>query len=160
MTDTASTTGSASSYQPQGLRSRGRVAVATTLSCASAGNGPASHAINPAAQGPALLTLQRLQQARTCALHLFQSFISGKSNARPHEQVAQCQMRHYQFLTVSHDMIRREMAGGFLADFNLQGRMPDSETLPQLVRSPQEECVPGMTGGKHKMRGQRIFCRA
>src|SRR6266478_4199464 len=38
--NTAFTTGSALRYMPQGLRSRGRVAVATTLSCASAGRGP------------------------------------------------------------------------------------------------------------------------
>jgi hypothetical protein len=36
---TAFTTGSALMYMPQGLRSRGSVAVATTLSCAKAGKG-------------------------------------------------------------------------------------------------------------------------
>jgi hypothetical protein len=29
-------------------------------------------------------------------------------------------------------MIGREVAGGFLADFDLQGRVPDAEALPQL----------------------------
>src|SRR5262249_27583870 len=41
--NTAFTTGSALRYMPHGLRSRGRVAVATTLSCASAGKGTTSH---------------------------------------------------------------------------------------------------------------------
>src|SRR5262249_10640628 len=45
---TAFTTGSALRYMPQGLRSRGSVAVATTFSCASADRGAASHAINAA----------------------------------------------------------------------------------------------------------------
>src|SRR5262249_36664188 len=45
---TAFTTGSALRYMPQGLRSRGSVAVATTLSCASADRDAASHAINAA----------------------------------------------------------------------------------------------------------------
>jgi hypothetical protein len=44
--NTAFTTGSALRNMPHGLRSRGRVAVATMLSCASAaGKGSASHAI-------------------------------------------------------------------------------------------------------------------
>ena len=42
---TACTTGSALMYMPQGLRSRGKVAVATTLSCASAAAGTSIHAI-------------------------------------------------------------------------------------------------------------------
>ena len=34
----------------------------------------------------------------------------------------------------SHHMIGREVAGGFLADLDLQGRVPDAEALPQLGR--------------------------
>src|SRR5262249_4643183 len=41
-------TGSALRYMPHGLRSRGSVAVAPILSCASAGTGTTSHAINAA----------------------------------------------------------------------------------------------------------------
>src|SRR5262245_19511029 len=47
--NTAFTTGSALRYMPQGLRSRGSVAVAITLSCASADTGAASHAVTAAA---------------------------------------------------------------------------------------------------------------
>src|SRR5262249_42651982 len=43
--NTAFTIGSALRYMPHGLRSRGSVAVATTLSCASAGKGTISNAI-------------------------------------------------------------------------------------------------------------------
>src|SRR6516225_7265233 len=54
--NTAFTTGSALRYMPHGLRSRGSVAVATTLSCASAGAGAASHASIAAARNEAALT--------------------------------------------------------------------------------------------------------
>src|SRR5262245_14783030 len=117
---------------PFTLRSRGSIAVPTTLSCASAAKGPASHAISPAAQNPVLLSPHIPQQARTWALCFFQSAISDQTNPRPHERIAQCHMRHYQFLTASHDMIGGEVAGGVLADFDLQGRVPDAEALPQL----------------------------
>src|SRR5262249_28491459 len=53
--NTAFTTGSALRYMPHGLRSRGSVAVATTLSCASAGPGAASHASIAAARNEAAL---------------------------------------------------------------------------------------------------------
>src|SRR6516225_1602160 len=54
--NTAFTTGSALRYMPHGLRSRGSVAVARTLSCASAGAGAASHASIAAARNEAALT--------------------------------------------------------------------------------------------------------
>src|SRR5262245_40012924 len=54
--NTAFTTGSALRYMPHGLRSRGSVAVATTLSCASAGTGAASHATIAAPRSVAALT--------------------------------------------------------------------------------------------------------
>src|SRR4029077_7275886 len=54
--NTAFTTGSALIYMPHGLRSRGSAAVATTLSCASAGTGAASHASIAAPRNKAALT--------------------------------------------------------------------------------------------------------
>ena len=45
-------------------------------------------------------------------------------------------------------MIGREVAGGFLADFDLQGRVPDAEALPQLARRHSQEFVAGMAAGK------------
>jgi hypothetical protein len=59
--NTAFTTASALRYMPHGLRSRGRVAVATTLSCASAGKGSASHAISAAPRSVATLDVHRLR---------------------------------------------------------------------------------------------------
>src|SRR5262250_2396955 len=63
--NTAFTTGSALRYMPQGLRSRGSVAVARTLSCATAGKGTASHAINAAPRGIAALRPPNRCEART-----------------------------------------------------------------------------------------------
>src|SRR6516225_4240127 len=54
--NTAFTTGSALRYMPHGLRSRGSAAVATTLSCASAGTGAASHASIATLRNEAALT--------------------------------------------------------------------------------------------------------
>src|SRR2546429_9675330 len=54
--NTAFTTGSALRYMPHGLRSRGSAAVDTTLSCASAGTGAASHASIAAPCNEAALT--------------------------------------------------------------------------------------------------------
>src|SRR6516165_11716375 len=48
----------------------------------------------------------------------------------------------------SHHVIGREVAGGFLADFDLQGRVPDAEALPQLARRHSQEFVAGMAAGK------------
>src|SRR6516165_1467046 len=48
----------------------------------------------------------------------------------------------------SHHMIGREVAGGFLADFDLQRRVPDAEALPQLARRHSQEFVAGMAAGK------------
>src|SRR4029434_10783364 len=60
---TAFTTGSALRNMPQGLRSRGSSAFATTLSCARAERGAPSHAIN-AAHGTAPLSVATLHRAR------------------------------------------------------------------------------------------------
>ena len=60
----------------------------------------------------------------------------------------------------SHHVIGREVAGGFLADFDLQGRVPDAEALPQLGRRRQQELVSGMAAGEDEMRGQGVFRRA
>src|SRR6516225_9600299 len=60
----------------------------------------------------------------------------------------------------SHDVIGREVAGGFLADFDLQGRVADAEALPQLRRRRQQEFVAGMAAGEDEMRGQGVVRRA
>src|SRR5262249_49660121 len=91
----------------------------------------------------------------SCNVVLFRRLSAGREKAS-----AALRTCCFERFRASHDMIGREMAGGFLADFDLQGRMPDAKTLPQLARRPQEEFVPGMTSGKHEMRGQRIFSRA
>ena len=63
-------------------------------------------------------------------------------------------------LRLSHDVIGREVAGGLLADFDLQGRVPDPEALPQLARRHSQEFVAGMAAGEDEMRGERAFRRA
>src|SRR5262245_578230 len=73
---TAFTTGSALRYMPHGLRSRGSVALATTLSCASAGNGTISNAIVEAPRSIAALDHHRPRKARTGLLCICQSSIS------------------------------------------------------------------------------------
>src|SRR6476659_9766140 len=60
----------------------------------------------------------------------------------------------------SYDVIGREVAGGLLADLDLQGRVPDAESLPKLGRRGQQEFVSGMAGGKDEMCGQGVFRRA
>src|SRR5262245_56780514 len=76
MINTAFTTGSALRYMPQGLRSRGSVAVATTLSCANADRGATSQAISATPPRVTRLDLQRLRGFRIGEPRLFQCFIS------------------------------------------------------------------------------------
>src|SRR5262249_60656662 len=73
----ASTATLALGCMPQGLRSRGSVAVATTLSCASDADGSPSHAISAAAPGTAAFNLHGLRERRACRQCLFQSSISA-----------------------------------------------------------------------------------
>src|SRR5215471_8710213 len=70
--NTAFTTRSALRYIPHGLRSRGSVAVATTLSCANAGTGTTSHAINAAPRCIGA-TSHEANRASTRPLCLFRS---------------------------------------------------------------------------------------
>src|SRR5262249_37530424 len=76
--NTAFTTGSALRYMPHGLRSRGSVAVAATLSCASAGTGTTGHAINAAPRSTAALTSHGPRRTRTRPLCLSQSSLSTR----------------------------------------------------------------------------------
>src|SRR5262245_20658732 len=74
--NTAFTTGSALTYMPHGLRSRGRVAVATTLSCASAGKGTTSNVIIATSRSIATLDRHTLRKTRSGLLCVRQSSIS------------------------------------------------------------------------------------
>src|SRR5262245_56027818 len=81
--NTAFTTTSALRYMPQGVRSRGSVAVATTLSCASDADGSPSHAMGTVAPATAALNLHGLRERRACRQCLFQSSISADLFLRP-----------------------------------------------------------------------------
>src|SRR5215831_4110366 len=81
--NTAFTTGSALRYMPHGLRSRGSVAVAMTLSCASAADGSRSHVISAVTPGTAALNLHGLRKRGACRQCLFQSSISPTSFLHP-----------------------------------------------------------------------------
>src|SRR5262249_24685178 len=105
--NTAFTTGSALRYIPHGLRSRGSVAVATTLSCASAADGSASHAISAVAPGTAALNLHGLRKRRACRPCLFQSCISADLFFCTRWQVARCYNATYQVLATIRPSRRR-----------------------------------------------------
>src|SRR6201993_2759864 len=96
--NTAFTTGSALRYMPHGLRSRGSAAVATTLSCASAGTGAASHASIAALRNEAALNLHWSARASSISRMIFPKVPFRPTFSHTPSQVARCYNVTYQVL--------------------------------------------------------------